>query len=295
LKTIRFLVMVLLLGISASTARAQAALKVDYQNLREGLVEYAQKTSPQTLVSSGVKLAKLAAPTGGGIPPAEAVCPCCGEIWSAPNQEKGEAYGPTPLGGIFEACPIVGQIWREILLDPNNPQGEKKSEVVVFGIRPESMIFLEGYRGGTAWNFPGPVEEIWEDLKKQERELVATYPQLSEDDVWVVLFPDDIDKKVPMVKEARTQAILSGEGNPGSNPGNNSSWGLGTISGPAIVESSTEDGEALVVKLNSGQSRYFPREGSAFPFPEQAALDERWPSHLVEFRQRFANGKVEGA
>jgi hypothetical protein len=149
---------------------------------------------------------------GNGEGPGEAAgvgpCPCCSnEVWTAPT--LNETYGLSPIGGIFEPNWITGQMWREVPVDPSNPEGEKKSQVLVFGIRPKSMIFARDYRGGTAWLFCGDEAGAWEDLKKQQGELLATYPNLKEEDIWVLVFPDGIVEKPPMVVETRTQAVLT--------------------------------------------------------------------------------------
>lgn len=150
------------------------------------------------------------APSGGQPPDEVKPCPCpCNEVWTAPTWPDETGYGLSPIGGIFETQWIVGQMWKEVPVDPAHPQGEKKSQILVFGIRPESMIFAKSYRGGTAWCFCGTEAEVWEDLKKQKRELLATYPSLTEEDIWVLIFPEGIVDNPPMVVETRTQAVLT--------------------------------------------------------------------------------------
>lgn len=232
-------------------------------------------------------------PAGGGPPPGEVVplvCPCCGIIWHADNQEFGETYGESPIGGLSETCWIVGQVWTEAVFDET-----VVPERWTFAIRPGTVIWIRGHRGGTAWLFPGNEEAAREDIKKQAEELRIRDGEMT---TGIVVLPDQVSA-FRLVVRAQTASAPAAD-NPGntSNPsssiiavgqtvGQNSS----KVNGPAIIDTMTRDGKALVVKVNSGKTFLLENPGTPFPFPSQAALDERWPGHKAEFHQKYPDGQ----
>jgi len=235
-------------------------------------------------------------PAGGGPPPGEVaplVCPCCGIIWHADNQEFGETYGESPIGGLSETCWIVGQVWTEAVFDET-----VVPERWTFAIRPGTVVWIRGHRGGTAWLFAGDEGAVWEDIKKQAEELRIRDGEMT---TGIVMLPDQASA-FRLVVRLQTAAVPLTSTNPGSGSSNTNTSSViavsqtvgqnsPTVNGPAIVETMTRDGKALVVKVNRGKTFLLENPGTPFPFPSQAALDERWLGHKAEFHQKYPDGQ----
>lgn len=294
----RLLISVALLAVLISGYRVQATMEEGLSQLRTHLSSASSQSDvpdrPSVVIprvqaasvqAGGVVLPERApvsvvqvggeviAPVKGGQPPAgaAAVCPCCGIIWHAENQVKSEVYDESPVGGLEEACWITGQIWTD----------QPGVERFTFAIRPGTVVWFAGHRGGTAWYFAGDEAAVWEDIKKQARQLEERDGPLP---TGILMLPDQADLLRLVVRVQTRTTSPTASGNPGSGQ---------SIAGPAIFETSLEDGRGLVVKVNSGQNFVSAREGTHFPFESQSALDERWDGHKGEFFAKHPDGEAK--
>ncbi len=277
-----------------------AGLQSDVQARLGGLAQASEPAVPvslaQSVVAGGGITPVPIQPVGGPtpVPVAPPPCPCCGIIWHADNQEFGETYGESPIGGLSETCWIVGQAWTEQVFDD-----QVVPERWTFAIRPGTVVWIRGHRGGTAWYFAGTEEAVWENIKRQAEELRLRDGEMQ---TGIVVLPDQAAAFRLVVRVQATNHPTSG-GNPSSSnagPAASSSvipvsqtvgQRLPTVNGPAIVDTMTKDGQALVVKVNSGKSFLLENPGTPFPFSSQAALDERWLAHKAEFHRKHPNGQ----
>jgi hypothetical protein len=237
-------------------------------------------------------------PVAGGptpVPAAPVPCPCCGIIWHADNQEFGETYGESPIGGLSEACWIVGQTWTEQVFDD-----KVVPERWTFAIRPGTVVWIRGHRGGTAWLFAGDEAAVRENIQLQAEQLRIRDGEMQ---TGIVVLPDQVSAFRLVVRVRTADNPSTSGGNPGSsNPGTatfssvvavsqTAGQRLPTVNGPAIVDTMTKDGKALVVKVNRGKSFLLENPGTPFPFSSQAALDSRWPAHKAEFHRKHPDGQ----
>jgi hypothetical protein len=254
------------------------------------------KVVPVVAAGGGATPVPQLQPVGGGPTPAPAApvpCLCCGIIWHADNQEFGETYGESPIGGLSETCWIVGQTWTEQVF------GDKVvPERWTFAIRPGTVVWIRGHRGGTAWLFAGDEAAARGDIQLQAEQLRIRDGEMQ---TGIVVLPDQVSA-FRLIVRVRTADNPSTSNSSSSNPGTTASSSviavsqtvdqrLPTVSGPAIVDTMTKDGQALVVKVNSGKSFLLENPGTPFPFSNQAALDERWPAHKAEFHRKHPDGQ----
>jgi len=254
------------------------------------------KVVPAVAAGGGVTPVPPPQPVGGGPTPAPAApapCPCCGIIWHADNQEFGETYGESPIGGLSEICWIVGQVWTEMAFEET-----VVPERWTFAIRPGTVVWIRGHRGGTAWLFAGDEAAVRENIQLQAEQLRIRDGEMQ---TGIVVLPDQVSA-FRLVVRVQTSSAGNTSSNPGSSDSDLALSSLVTVSqpvgqssaeveGPAIVETTTKDGKALLVKLNSGQTYSWDGRGTSFPFPSQTALDERWSAHQAEFHRKYSEGQ----
>jgi hypothetical protein len=289
-----------------------ASLRSDVQARVGGLAQASELAAPVSLAQpAAAKVAPVRAAGGGGVTPTPQIlpvaggptpvpaapppCPCCGIIWHADNQEFGETYGESPIGGLSETCWIVGQTWTEQVF------GDKVvPERWTFAIRPGTVVWIRGHRGGTAWFFAGDEAAVRENIQLQAEQLRIRDGEMQ---TGIVVLPDQVSAFRLVVRVRTADNPSSGGSN--SSSGNSSTTASSSVvavsqtvgqrsprvNGPAIVDTMTKDGQALVVKVNSGKSFLLENPGTPFPFPNQAALDSRWPAHKAEFHQKHPTGQ----
>jgi hypothetical protein len=93
----------------------------------------------------------------------EAECTNHGTLaWQNDNQTSGEPYGEAPVGGLDEACGVVGQTWWV--------DAAGVSHRATFYVPPHTVVWLSGHKGGTGWYWD-PSQDAKANLAEQMRQL----------------------------------------------------------------------------------------------------------------------------
>lgn len=229
--------------------------------------------------------------------------PCLhGEVlWADSTNYAG--YGPSPVGGLEESRWIVGETWKA------DPQTGAVLESYVWVQPPNSVAWLSGHSGGTAWglcvNSQQAATEIALDPDNGNVHNVTVRDGI--EPTFVVLPADSsafgllyryqtTGTDVTMSNNttaptyasttAAAPAIRSTAAPAMSAAGK---CNASDAEGPAILEYGDPSGTATVLKLNTGEnsSRF---DGGCYAFDSQSALDARWPTHQNEFLGNHPGG-----
>ncbi|HBD02027.1 MAG: hypothetical protein UX38_C0004G0092 [Microgenomates group bacterium GW2011_GWC1_46_16] len=103
--------------------------------------------------------------------------------WQNDNQVSGASYGEAPVGGLDETCWVVAQTWW---VDSNGT-----SHRAVFAVRPHTVAWLSGHKGGTGWYFGGSIADVKANLADQSRQLLERDGEM---DTLTIILPDDAAK-----------------------------------------------------------------------------------------------------
>jgi len=113
--------------------------------------------------------------------------------WQNDNRTDGGTYGESPVGGLDEACWVVGQGWYK---DANGTPHR-----FLIGVKPNSVSFLSGFLGGTGWYFSGTQAQVEANLAEQARQLEERDGKM---DTIIVILPDDAGK-LPIVTRTKVK------------------------------------------------------------------------------------------
>lgn len=100
--------------------------------------------------------------------------------WQNDNMVDGSVYGEAPVGGLDETCWVVAQTWWE---DANGTPHR-----AVFAVRPHTVVWLSGHKGGTGWYFSGDLASVKANLAQQAQQLLERDGEM---DTLTLILSDD--------------------------------------------------------------------------------------------------------